>query len=541
MFTPLDEEVTSSPAANLSSIADTVRKQMENPEFMKADDPEPIEEGYSGPGAVVIGTPPPPKAPTVHSEPVSKKGPTPVPVATDANLNLSPGPMIGPQSPIKTNTQFVIEGVTEVALRQVMPDVSEEEFAQYVVTARDKYAKYRKDMIIQGLSPTEAIEATKANLMRDAQAFNAEHNAPKPGENVDIVINKQQESAAIDQFTPEEKDKMIKAKTIRLVVIEDKSLANVAVDKIDIKHQAEFLHTISGGLAKYSVPLPATGDYCTFRGAQLIKLMTVIANDDEQPAEALARKSQFIYDQFVGGTILKKGEYVNYARMSYETFCNSVAFSDVDMCLFGALCAGQQEVAEAGFNCTRCNTEFKFKYNTKTLLSMDGFSDFFKERTDFILGNRTNANALAETNKLMHEAQRYKSPFTRNMYDVEVPSIAKAQKILDLIDPKDRIKSYHALIAIYLHAIYIYNTDTGRYSEIDSEDELLPTLMEIVGTLPDDDIKMLSKEISEKFQYNPVFKMNLVCPNCGAKSTLNMSINQLVFRKAQDMSMEMML
>lgn len=537
---PRDDGFTMGHSPALSGIAETIKQSMNDPNFVAPrTEPEPPEEGYQGPGAVVIGNPPPPKASSPVAS-VKPKGPAPVPVGMD-NIDLSAGNLVGPNSPNQINSQFIIEGVTEPALRQIMPDVPEEEFLAYAKIARTKFEEYRRQMIIQGLNPQEALEATKANLMRDAKAMNeAARTAEKPGDTVDVVINKEQEGSVIKQFTPEEKEKMAKAKMIRLVVVEDESLKNITIEKVDIKHRADYIHAINGNLSKYSVPMPATGDYFTFRGGQLVQLAALVANDDENPYESTARKAQFLYDKFVGGTVIQKGEHSTYSSMSYEDFTNAVAYNDIDMGLYAILCAGQMEFAETDMTCNRCKNEWKHKYNTKTLLSSDGFPEHFKARTDNILANCNNSTILGEYNAAMHKAVRYKSPFTQNIYDLEIPSIAKALRVFNIVDPKDPIKSYHSAMILYIHTAYIYNPEKGTYSQIDSSDEYLPTLFDTVALIPDEDMNMISKEIAEKYIYSPSFKMPVVCPKCGNKSDLDLDIKNMVFLKAQDTVTETM-
>ena len=511
---------------NLGNIANSVRDAMESGSFKPSDHPEPeeiAEDVYTPPAgaSVHIGARP---TQVPKSDPKIAPSAAPVmPEGVDLGVSVT--------KPVAMGDVF-INGIPMSEFDEFKTNIPDEEFAKIVNNVRNAAVSYRKARMLEGFSPEEATTATTAYAKREFKRATEEYITEHVN-TVEVVIDKRQTEEVVPQFTPEERAKMAKANTIKLVVIENKSLESVRVKKVDVKHKAEYLATLQGGLSKYSVPMPATGDYFTFRGAQIMQLASIISTEGENLSEALMRKAQLLYDKFVGGSIVKKNDRQGRTVLAFEDFCNEVAYNDVDIGLFGILCAGQMESSDTELTCRKCGRQWKHNYNVKTLMSQEGFSDYYKERTEHILANSANISDLAQIHDLT-TAIRYKSPFTGNMYDLEIPTIAKANRIFMAVDPNDQLRVYHSAIAIYLNRIFVHVDGEEDYLEIGSTDEEIPMLLDTLGLVRDEDNKMLLDEINSRFIYTPKFTMDVVCPGCGQKTTLDLSIDQLVFQKAQD-------
>ena len=471
----------------LGNVADSMKAMMEQGDFTSpaASTPDSVSEtDYvvpdMGAGAAVhIGKPMPHTTKPIVEAPSSTVKPI-MPEGVDLGQ---------PEIPVSEGVGVM--GLSFEELRQAAPSLPEEEFNKCLSTIKLSAQEYSKQcMIKNGLTPSEANEAAQAFIRRELARIDNEYVAEHVN-NVDVVIDKSQEGKVT--FSDEERAKMMRAKTIKLVVIENRELESVRVKKVDVKHKAECLATLQGGLSKYSVPMPATGDYFTFRGAQIMQLASVITTEDEKMSESLMRRAQLLYDKFVGGTLTKKNDRLGHTALSFEDFTNLVSYNDVDIGLFGILCAGQMEESDTELTCRKCNQQWHHTYNVKTLMSMDGFSDYYKQRTDNILANSANEEAL----KLVASsdlAVRYKSPFTGNMYDLEIPSIAKANRVFLAVDPRDELRVYHSAVAIYLNRILVHtepDAEGNEYLEFGSGDEEIPLLLDTLALIPDEDIKML--------------------------------------------------
>ena len=284
---------------NLQNIANEVNHMMEQEGYDPNNPINPPSLEPERPGVIIGQRPIHPTTTPVNSH-NSPNGPVPVPVdLTDENPTVTAAALTG--------STVICDGITTDMVRLALPNMGDAEFNEKLpmftnLLPQPTFMAYRKDLIMKGFTSDEALTATLNYLMREG--------GEKPAEiPLEVRIDKTQEDKI--EFTEEEKDKMYKAKAIRLVVVEDKDIGTLPIEKVDIKHKAEIMHTLRGGLSKYSVPMPTTGDYFTFSGAQIVQLATVVQNGDENPGDVLSRKAQLLYDRFIGGTVLQKGDRKN--------------------------------------------------------------------------------------------------------------------------------------------------------------------------------------------------------------------------------------
>ena len=512
---------------DLKNIANRVREEMsDDPKFVQEHDAEiskienhaPVDPSteYHGPGVVNFGTKPviPQNAPKPSNEGLE-------------------GVDLSAKTPNAPAHQPITTGLTDEDLRSTMPDVDDEEFKRLLPNHKLKLNEYQKSLVMQGFTPSEALEATKNRAAKEGAQINADWLDKHP-KRVDIVIDKSQVNDL--EFSEEEKNKLHIAPTVRLVVVEDKDLSTLPVEKVDIKHKVTYLNSIRSGLSKYSVPLPCTGDFLTFRGAQLVELLSCVNYDDDKIIETMMRKAEVVYDKLMGGTLMQKYDEKGEIALTFDDFCNKVAYVDLDMCLYGVVCASNMEESETYMECSKCGHKWPHKYNTKQLLSQDGFGDFFKERAEQVLKARGDDRAMAELNKFMHTSTRYKSPYTNNVYEIEVPTIAKVSRASKGLDSEDPQQKYIAALAMFIHTLYVWNEENQKYIELGSSDDEMDLLLDTLSMIPDSDVKILQEQAVNKLAYSTYVKMSLTCPNCGVHSDIPMNVERLVFQKAQDFS-----
>lgn len=423
--------------------------------------------------------------------------------------------------------------ITDEDLRTVMPDLTDEAFKTVTKDLKVKLDKYRKSLIINnGFTVEEANEAVQNKMKKDGKEINDEYlkNNPKLGI---VEIDKKNQDKV--EFTAEEKEKLTKSKAIRLVVVEDEELKSIKIDKVDKKHKAAFVKSVEGSLSKYSVPLPILGDFVTFKGSQIIQLMSIVKYEDDKFEDLIAKKASLVYDRLLNGTVFNKYDEFNKVIMSYVDFANQFPFHDLDMAMYAILVASSMEESESTLTCANCREAFQQKYNLKALLNLDNMSDYYKEITDEILGNKSNEDILKSIQEKLHKISRYKSPFTNNIYDITFPSVAKAVKLFNAIDQKDETMMYLSALGIFMDSIYLYNRDTDSYMQIEESETTL--MMETLQSLPQKDIDMLFNQIKDMI-YAPEFILNSQCPHCGEKMRNKISIDDLIFLKAQDLSTE---
>jgi hypothetical protein len=423
--------------------------------------------------------------------------------------------------------------ITDDDLKTVMPDVSNEEFAKLAPQMKQTLSEYRKRLIINsGFTPEEADEATKNKLNKDGKEANAKYLEVNPNLGIVEVNKSDAEKLA---FTPEEQDKLTRAKAIKLVVVENKDLDSISIRKIDKNQKVTYLKSVEGGLSKYGVPLPILGDYVTFKGAQIIQLVSTTKYNDDHIEDLVAKKASLVYDRMYGGTIFNKFGEKNKVEMTYADFANTFKFHDLNLAMYAILVASSMEESESTLSCPACNTNFQWKYNLKSLLKMDNISTDFKDRIDTILGNRNDAAVLQSIHDKNYEVKRYKSPFTNNIYDVSYPSVARVISLFGAIDQTDETMTYLSALGIFISTLYVYEKDENQYIQID--DDEVKTMMEVLQSIPQADIDLLFNQIKDMV-YEPEFVLESKCPNCGERMTNKLSIDDLIFLSAQDIGAE---
>ena len=431
-----------------------------------------------------------------------------------------------------------IEGISKAnldMLEELMPELSvyeRVEFARPILETEDSIIK---DLIINmGFTTEEAQLAATNQIRKKISDKYAEKKAEEAATAV-VTIDKTSDPNNLG-LTKEEHQKLEKVKKIRLVVVEDTDLANIKIERPNEEHKADYVKSIEGSLSKYSVPMPMLGDFVNFRGAQLVQMVNVVNYEDAKIDEIINTKASLIYEKLIGGSIMQKYDSTGKIIMSYQEFANKFAYQDIDMALYGILCASSMEENSTSLTCQNCSHQWMQNYNLKSLLKLEDISPEFKERVDNILKNKSNDIEIRKLFENMRKASRFKSPFTNNIYDLSYPSIARATNLLKRIDPDDTVMAYLSAVALYVSRILIYNEAKDSYVEINADET--PLLLETMKSLSNEDVNMLAKQIREDLYYAPQFMLPATCPSCGKKSEIPVSVEDLIFLIARDSMVE---
>jgi hypothetical protein len=423
--------------------------------------------------------------------------------------------------------------VTDDMIKEHMPDIPDEQAEEFYDQIRAEVESYRKKLILQsGMDPDEATAAATTRLKKLASDENIKYLKENP-QALTVVVDKQ--NAEKFEFTSEEKAKMTKAKVIQLKVVEDTTLNTLKIKKIDKKRKLAALQSIDSNLSQYSVPLPLMNDYCRFRGAQIIQLIQAVKYNDTTLDEMINKKASMVYNQLVSGSVINKTDESGKTTMNFTSFINKFLFHDLDMALYGILVASSMEEIETDLTCSDCGQPFTWKYNLKTLLTMDDMSDEFKERFDEILEYKTNGEHLQKMYEDNNKTHIVESPITKNVYHLNYPTVARAMALYRAIDQEDETMIYLSAVALFIDKMLVYDKKSGEYIEIE-EDEIRP-LMEMLQNIPQEEIDIIQKYLAPML-YTPKFVLKSKCEHCGNNMRNELAIDDLVFLRARDSSTE---
>lgn len=425
-------------------------------------------------------------------------------------------------------------GLSQKDLEDLAPHLPPEERSKMAAEMMAEKSKYVKQLILDGFTPKEAEQAAENRFKKEATNKDTEYAEKNPEIGV-VRIDKTDTAVEDLKLTEEEHEKLVPTKAIKLVLVEDADLKNIEIENVSADHKVDYIRNLEGSLSKYSVPIPIYGDYMSFRGAQLIQIANLESRDDDRLEDDLNRKASLIYSKLIGGTLLKKSDENGKSIMNYNEFTNKFSYMDIDMAIYGILCASNPEEGSTQLTCNKCNHSFEHKYNFKRLMTQEGLSDEIKQRYEDILTYRTNNAMLGKLHAESNRARRYKSPFTNNIYDIGIPSIARMIDVFKRINQEDSIMVHNSIFASFINALYIYNQNTGKYLEItDGEVDLM---LDTISDIPQDDITMLQKQIAT-MSYSPRFMISGECPSCGTHYEIPVNVDNLLFFKQRDLQRE---
>ena len=423
--------------------------------------------------------------------------------------------------------------ISDEELRAEMPNLDDVGFEHASSKIREEIEQYRKDLILKsGFTIAEADEAARNRVKKLGKEENDAYLEENPEIGI-VEINKK--DAKNLEFTDEEQEKLRKVKAIKLRVIEETDLKTIDIERVDAAHKSAMIHSVDMNLSQYSIPLPLMNDFCRFRGSQTIQLIQAVRYNDATLDEVISKKSTLVYNQLVSSANIQKFDENGKIKMSQNEFENRFLFHDLDMALYGILVASSMETLESTFRCGKCNKPFQWTYNLKTLLNLDDVSDQFKQKIDEILGHKADTEYLQAMYEKDHKSVRVESPITKNRYDLNYPTIARAIQVFRSIDQENEQEVYLAAIALFIHKMYVYNHKTGKYIDIDETEQR--TLMDTLMVIPQTELDII-QEFLKPYLYSPKFILHTKCDKCGHKMVNSLSVDDMVFLKARDSSTE---
>lgn len=420
-------------------------------------------------------------------------------------------------------TQDLFE-ISNEEIQEAFDDIPPEDAVALYDNIRQRVENYRKDQILyRGVDPDVASEKAVKFMKEIAEEENIRYLKDHP--NLCIVsVNKEDEKDL--KFTPEEKEKMAKAKVIKLEVVETAELPVKKVRKVDKKNKISVIQGMDRYMSQYGVPLPTLNDFVTFKGAQLVEINNLRVDRDTSLLEITQKKANLIYRQLIGGANLQKFDPDGKGKLSFQDFLNKFPIHDMDIAVYGIMVASSMETMETDIVCDDCGKSYSFKYNLKTLLTMKGLSTDYKDRFEEILKNKTNVSHLQKMYDKNNQTSIVKSPITKNIYELNTPSIARAIRLYENLDLESEVDVYFYLIYQFIDKIWVYDNEKDDYIEIDEME--MNEMFTLIRSLPQTEINMIGNFVAP-MTYEADFRLKSKCEHCGFKMSTKLHMNDLVF------------
>ena len=413
----------------------------------------------------------------------------------------------------------------------------------------DEIEDYKKNLIInKGFTDEEATAAAEKRAEKRSIEEVNEYKTNNP-EVAIIKVNKTESDKL--EIAPEDQPKVHKASAIRLVEVEDEDLKYIKVKKQPSNIPINIAKLNTCTLTRYAVPCINTVDMCTFAGTSTYNLVNLYFSNDDSYKARISKQMDLAYDKFVSSTTKEKYTDAGALAMTKEDFLNWFAFADLNAAMYAIYVASSTEMITSRFDCQNetCTDidektgetkrhSFDFTYNCKDIMSFDNISDQFKPILEGIRSYNNDYNKMSKFRDEKNIGYRYKSSITKNIYEIETPSCAKALSFADYVkDDDNQLSDVYFGIAVHIAKIYLYCGDEdGEPTYIEVTDP--ETIYNIVSDAIEPEFDLYTKKLVANKSYSYDTSLKYKCDKCGNEVDSSIDMASLVFLKAQRMGSE---
>jgi hypothetical protein len=375
-------------------------------------------------------------------------------------------------------------------------------------------------------TPPERTEATP---------INADPNAAKAPD-VQVIIDKSQ--AAEVSFDEEDRDKIKKARSVELKIVESREMHYSVIDDPDDKNDIDVvLSQYTRKFNDISVSLPASRYRCTLTGLSYPEILDLSYSQDMNNLDGERKKWAIAYAHVKNASI---GQFADANDFQQKT-----SYLDLDFILWGILCATcmPKEIVSIDCHTEGCKNSYDWLYSPNALLQLDQIAENVLEEMK-VTGEAETAEAIEKN---------YNESMLRLDNTIELPSSkfvlcfghASAYTYLNAIYGKmqelkqaDNTMMSDAMGATVLPIIkYVLlpNTNGNGYRKITRAADII----KVVSVLDNVDFKALTElmtMLTDPYELTFILK-DIVCPRCKQKSSITIDdMGRLLFIIAQSLS-----
>ena len=343
---------------------------------------------------------------------------------------------------------------------------------------------------------------------------------------------------SIVNFTPEEREKLERARTIKLEEVETREIKTLKTKKVKKPDDLNKIIKRVTDSRTTSVVLPLSGYTVTLRGCSGYELMTLMDT----------KGNAVIDTQNKWSVIHSKIESTSIGKMDFNTFLHNTAAADYNNLLYGIICATYPDDDTIPVTCPNegCKTTYNHHYSIRSLIRAEEMSD--KLRDEFMKIADASVNK-AEARKCHEESslnimKTIVLPASEYVAEIYIQSAHDLinRSIKGLNEDKDNKYAEASILSTMVNRMLIpdVDEDDGSYFEIDAPMQI----GEIIYNLPGSDLNILRAVADDMFgdMIMSFGLMNVKCPNCGHFTpTIPMELENLLFhkyRREMNMSVE---
>lgn len=341
-----------------------------------------------------------------------------------------------------------------------------------------------------------------------------------------VVIDKSGLGTVID-FTDAEREKLDRCKKITLQEVENISLETLKTKSIKKKTSVDAIIKNVTSMFKSNIVLPASGYTAVMRGCSAHELISLVKSSDSVISN-LQTKWSLIYDKI---------ESMSIGKGSFNDFLLNTAAIDMDIFIYGILCATYPDDDSIPMTCTRCKKEFRHNYSIKSLIRAETMSDRLKDLIMNAVDNsyQVESAKVAHENAPIYEKKLIRLPVTGIVVELCVQSaydlINKSAK--ELASENRDVKYEDAsILSTVVGRLCIPDTeaDDGSYYEVTEAMDITKAIY----ALPETDNDILTKMANDTLEGLSLEfgLMDITCPACNHFTpSVPMDIENILFYK----------
>ena len=461
------------------------------------------------------------------------------------DLNSTDYEDIGTYKPVMTNSDskkikdIISQNLSYIATRD------DSVFAQKRKAIEAEIESYKKNLIInKGFTDEEASAAAEKRAEKRSIEEANEYKSANP--EIAIIKVDKTDSGKLE-IAPEDREKVHKATSIRLIEVEDAELKHIKLKKHPTSMPISIAKLNTCNLTRFSVPCINTVDMCTFDGTSTMNLVNLYFSDDDDYKTRLNKQMDLAYEKFVSSTTKEKYTATGALAMTKEDFLNWFAFADLTAALYAIYVASSTEIVTSKFDCQNetcvdvkdgktSRHNFEYAYNCKEIMKFNNVPETFKETYEGIKKFNNDYQSMNTFRNKVNVGHRYKSSITNNIYDIETPSCARALAFAGFVKDTDENPLAEAFfgIAIHISKIYLYcGEEDGEpvYTEVTEPSDIYS----IVSDAIEPEFNLYTQKLIANKTYSYETSLTYKCDKCGNEVTTNIDMASLVFLKAQRM------
>lgn len=337
--------------------------------------------------------------------------------------------------------------------------------------------------------------------------------------------------SSIFKFTPEQEEKLERAKVIRVKEVDDIELKTIRTRRPKGKDAAVTINKRRSRLNTTPVVLPMSGYTASMGGASAHELLA-LAQSMENPLLDTQTRWSLLYDKLHDPSIPMK---------NFTQFLSKTAFSDYEMMVYGVLCSTYPDEDIVSLTCTKCEKDYEHKYTPRSLLRYEELAK--SEKLQQLVAGAVESSLVVDRALAHHDSapvnsvRRVRLPDSQFILELYTQSahdfIEKSVKSIS--ENSDSRQEQALILATMVSRILVPDFESDPNDPFYDEFDTPADIAQLIYGLRDTDILMLAREGERTDDSKFTFGFtDVVCSHCGNRhATYPIEIENILFLRFQ--------